>query len=126
MRKIFVLINLLICSFSFSKAQSIDSIVKHAASNFIASGSRVGFSIGVIKNSSTYKYNFGVVQKVKSKTPTEQTIYEIGSVTKTFTSLLLAEAVTENKVKLSDDIRKYLPGDYPNLQFHDKPIYQAP
>jgi D-alanyl-D-alanine-carboxypeptidase/D-alanyl-D-alanine-endopeptidase len=36
-------------------------------------------------------------------------IYEIGSVTKVFTSLLLAEAVRRGEVKLDDPIAKYLP-----------------
>lgn len=122
MKKLFLLFNLLTCSSTLLNAQTIDSIVRRAANNFIASGSRVGFSIGVIKNDSTYKYNFGIVRKGKKNTPTDQTIYEIGSVTKAFTSLLLAEAVIEHKVKLSDDIRKYLKGNYPNLQYNGKPI----
>src|SRR5437879_2959591 len=122
MKKLLLLFNLLICTRALLNAQTVDSIVRHAANNFIASGARVGFSIGVIKNDSTYRYNFGVVRKDKKTTPTDQSIYEIGSVTKTFTSLLLAEAVIERKVKLSDDIRKYLKGNYPNLQYNGKPI----
>ncbi len=54
--------------------------------------------------------------------PNNQTIYEIGSVTKTFTSLLLAEAILEHKIKLEDDIRKYLKGNYPNLAYKGRPI----
>lgn len=122
MKKLVLSFNLLICTCSLLNAQTIDSIITHAANKFIASGSRVGFSVGVIKNDSTYRYNFGVVQRDKKNTPTDQTIYEIGSVTKTFTSLLLAEAVIKHKVKLSDDIRKYLKGNYPNLQYNGKPI----
>jgi CubicO group peptidase (beta-lactamase class C family) len=122
MIKLLLLSNFFVFTFTLSKAQSIDSAVKHAANNFMANGPRVGFSIGIVKDGSTFKYNFGVVHKDKTNTPTEHTIYEIGSVTKTFTSLLLAEAVKENKVKLSDDIRKFLHGSYPNLQFHGKPI----
>ena len=35
--------------------------------------------------------------------------------------MILAHAVIEKKVKLDDDIRKYLKGDYPNLQYNGKP-----
>ncbi|HSC38469.1 MAG TPA: serine hydrolase domain-containing protein, partial [Chitinophagaceae bacterium] len=42
---------------------------------------------------------------------------EIGSITKTFTGLLVAHAIMEGKMKITDDIRKYLPGNYPNLQY---------
>ncbi len=43
--------------------------------------------------------------------PPEHLIFEIGSITKVFTSLLLAEAVNEGKAKLTDPIGKFLPPD---------------
>src|SRR6202011_4948554 len=39
------------------------------------------------------------------------TIFEIGSVTKGFTALLLADMVGKNEVALSDPVAKYLPAD---------------
>lgn len=41
--------------------------------------------------------------------PPEKVIFEIGSITKVFTSLLLAQAVVEHKVSLDDPISRYLP-----------------
>lgn len=41
--------------------------------------------------------------------PDEKTIYEIGSITKVFTSLLLADMVLKKQVNLEDPISKYLP-----------------
>src|SRR5471030_1564452 len=38
------------------------------------------------------------------------TLFEIGSVTKVFTSLLLADAVKRGEVSLDDPVAKYLPG----------------
>ncbi len=52
----------------------------------------------------------------------DQTLFEIGSITKTLFSLLLAHAILENRVKPDDDIRKYLHGDFPNLSFKGHPI----
>jgi len=43
--------------------------------------------------------------------PPEQVIFEIGSMTKVFTGLLLAETVNEGKARLDDPIGKYLPAD---------------
>jgi CubicO group peptidase (beta-lactamase class C family) len=80
----------------------------------------VGLSVGVIRNGQVFQYNFGTTGK--ENVPSAQTIYEIGSITKTFTTLLLAQAVLEKRVQLTDDIRKYLKGDYPNLAFKGKPI----
>jgi len=49
-------------------------------------------------------------------------LYEIASISKTFTAIMLAHAVNEGRIKLNDDIRKYLPGKYPDLQFEGIPI----
>jgi D-alanyl-D-alanine-carboxypeptidase/D-alanyl-D-alanine-endopeptidase len=54
--------------------------------------------------------------------PTKVNVYEIGSVTKLFTSLLLAHAVHEGRIGLQDDIRRYLPGTYSNLAFGESPV----
>jgi D-alanyl-D-alanine-carboxypeptidase/D-alanyl-D-alanine-endopeptidase len=122
MKKLFLLSILFTYTYNLVSAQNIDSTVRHAASAFMASGPRVGFSVGIIKNNQVYPYHFGSAQKNTNDTPTNQTIYEVGSVTKTFFSLLLAQAVIEKRVSLSDDIRKYLKGNYPNLQYNGKPI----
>jgi CubicO group peptidase (beta-lactamase class C family) len=41
--------------------------------------------------------------------PDEKTMYEIGSITKVFTSLLLADMVIKKQVNLEDPVSKYLP-----------------
>jgi CubicO group peptidase (beta-lactamase class C family) len=43
--------------------------------------------------------------------PPEKVVFEIGSITKVFTGLLLAETVNEGKAQLDDPIAKYLPAD---------------
>jgi CubicO group peptidase (beta-lactamase class C family) len=43
--------------------------------------------------------------------PPEKVLFEIGSITKVFTGLLLAETVNEGKARLDDPIAKYLPAD---------------
>ncbi len=49
--------------------------------------------------------------------PTGRHLYDIGSVAKVFVTTLLAHAVVKNRISLEDDIRKYLPGKYPNLHY---------
>jgi CubicO group peptidase (beta-lactamase class C family) len=43
--------------------------------------------------------------------PPEKVLFEIGSITKVFTGLLLAETVNEGKARLDDPIARYLPAD---------------
>lgn len=100
----------------------LDSLVNKSALLFMSENSRVGLSIGIIKDGKEYFYNYGSIRKDKQVLPTANTLYELASNSKTFSSTLLARAVINKKVKLSDDIRKYLKQDYPNLQFKGTPI----
>lgn len=102
---------------SDNKKQTVlDTVVENAIIDFIQNPQNCGFSIGIIKDTSVYFYNYGETKRDNNILPKQNTIYELGSVTKTFCGLLLAYAVTEGKIKLEDDIRKYLPGDYSNLE----------
>jgi serine-type D-Ala-D-Ala carboxypeptidase/endopeptidase len=50
------------------------------------------------------------------------TVFEIGSITKVFTALLLADAVARGEVKLTDPVEKYLPTEGRPKSFDNKPI----
>jgi CubicO group peptidase (beta-lactamase class C family) len=100
----------------------LDYLVEQSVSAFMKNSSRVGISIGIIKNGKSYKYNYGSIKKDKQELPTGNTVYELASITKTFGTTLLAKAILDKKVNLNDDIRKYLNEDYPNLEYNGKPI----
>lgn len=100
----------------------LDSVIKDAVTLYMSNKNVAGLSVGVLHNGKIFTYNFGETKKGSREIPTSNTIYEIGSVTKTFTGILLAKAVLMGKVKLDDDVRKYLPGNYPNLEYSGFPI----
>jgi len=102
--------------------KGMDSLVFSLASRFINEPGHVGLSIAVLDRGNIHFYDYGSIRRKVQIKPTERTIYEMASLTKTFTGILLAKAVTEGRVRLSDDIRKYLPGNYPELQFAGRPI----
>jgi len=79
-------------------------------------------SISVYHDGKEYTEHFGELDKGKGNTPTDKTVYEIASVTKTFTGYLIAKAVIDHKIALEDDVRKYLEGSYPNLEYNGNPI----
>lgn len=60
-----------------------------------------------------YPFHYG--RLTDGKKPNNNTIYEIGSLTKTYTGLLVSQAVHDRKINLDEDIRSYLDGEYPNL-----------
>ncbi len=127
MTKTIASILLLSCSFSGlsqPKKQSPDlpAILQTAVSAFMADSSRVGISAGIYRAGKTFVYNAGTLEKRRGTKPGAATLYEIGSITKTFTGALLAQAVVDKKVKLDDDIRLYLNGRYPNLAYKGQPV----
>jgi serine-type D-Ala-D-Ala carboxypeptidase/endopeptidase len=98
----------------------LDSNVHEAVTVYFKSNCRVGLSIGIVQQGNTYYYNYGAVTKGVEQLPTNNTLFEIASVTKTFTGSLLAKAVNDGKLKVDDDIRIYLTGKYSNLEYKGK------
>ena len=102
---------------------AIKSVVTLETVRFIRSNpSAMAVSIGVIFNGDSGTFHFGSLNPWRATPPTDATIYPIASITKTFTGVLLAQAVLEHRVALDDDVRKYLIGSYPNLEFQRRPI----
>lgn len=68
----------------------------------------VGIVVGVIDSTGRRVVAYGNTAK-DGKPVDADTVFEIGSVTKVFTSLLLADAVRRGEVALTDPVSKYLP-----------------
>lgn len=87
----------------------LDKMVDSVARGYIQKSNTVGLSIGVLKDGQTYTYGYGTTQKENGKIPEANTIFEIASITKTFTAEILAYYVNQGKISLTDPITKYLP-----------------
>src|SRR6218665_1178847 len=108
---------------SDNKKQSrLDLLVDSVVTSYMQSPQNCGLSIGISVQGQRYFYNYGETMRSSRRLPQPNTIYEIGSLTKTFCGLLLAQAILEKKIKADDDIRKYLTGSYPDLGFGKKSI----
>jgi len=70
---------------------------------------RVGIVIGVIEPAGRRVVAHGSLDKNDKRSLDGDTVFEIGSITKVFTSLLLADMVLRDKVALTDPVAKYLP-----------------
>jgi CubicO group peptidase (beta-lactamase class C family) len=71
----------------------------------------VGVVVGVIEPSGRRIVTYGHASTNASIPLNGDTLFEIGSMSKVFTSLLLAEAVQRGEVALTDPISKYLPAN---------------
>lgn len=104
------------------KTTALDKKVDSTALHYFQRGLPVGLSIGILKNGKVSFYGYGETAKGNNIVPNPSTIFEIGSVTKTFTATILALAIGEGKIKLNDPVNKYLPDSIPKLEFEDQPV----
>ncbi len=70
-------------------------------SGAMAPGTHVGVTIGVVDHGKRQVFSYGVAK--------DNSIFEIGSITKTFTGLILSQMVEQGKVKFDEPVRELLP-----------------
>jgi len=69
----------------------------------------VGIVVGLVDEKGARIIRYGKLSRDSDRTVDGNTVFEIGSATKVFTALLLADEVERGKMKLDDPISKYLP-----------------
>jgi CubicO group peptidase (beta-lactamase class C family) len=120
MRKFIVLGSLLALSFASIGQTKIETFIDSSANQLLRGSDIKSLSIGVVRNNKIQIYYYG--DKGDGTKPNNTSYFEIASITKTFTGLLLAQAIQDKKINLDDDIRKFIEGDFSNLQFKGNPI----
>jgi len=134
MKSIFV-VTLSLCLFSLNSwsqtekiltdnplKNNLDRAVQVAASDYMANPGTIGLSIAIYKNGRCFMYNYGESKKGTAQLIKSNQLFNLGSIAKPFIGIMLAEAVIQKKANLRDDIRKFLPGKYPNLQYKGHPV----
>lgn len=101
---------------------ALDKKVDSLAMPFMKKGNTIGLAMGVLENGQTHVYGYGETAKDNQLTPDSNTLFEIGSITKTFTATILAYFVQQGKIGLDDPVNKYLPDSIAGLQYKGKPI----
>lgn len=76
-------------------------LAKSLASGELAPSTGAGVSIGVVEHGVRSIFTYGVAKP--------DSIFEIGSMTKTFTGLILAQMAEQGRVELDDPVRELLP-----------------
>ncbi len=72
-----------------------------------------GLAVGVLKGGQVHTLGYGQISNESPSKPDEHTIYEIGSITKVFTAVLLADRVQRGLVRLDDSIGTLVPEGFP-------------
>jgi D-alanyl-D-alanine-carboxypeptidase/D-alanyl-D-alanine-endopeptidase len=96
-------------SFPESPIPSDSEIRKILAERIDKEHQSVGIVVGIIEPKGHRLVTYGGLDKGDPRPLSGDTVFEIGSVTKVFTSLLLADMVERGEVALADPVAKYLP-----------------
>ena len=110
------------CAGEKAPAKDLATDIDEVAATLIEQPLLHSTSIGVVYRGQAFIRHHGDMEAGKPGPPTDATLYEIGSLSKTLAGTLMANAVLEHKVGLDDDVRMYLQGDYPNLQYKGEPL----
>ena len=68
-----------------------------------------GMAVGISIDGKNYFFNYGVASKDSQQAVSQDTLFEIGSVSKTFTATLAAYAQNPGKLDLADSVSQHLP-----------------
>lgn len=102
----------------WDESTHVDSLLVALAKAFVARPANAGISIGVTRNGTRHVVSRGVKSKSDSRGLVgDETVFELGSITKTFTGVALAQAVLDGHISLEQPIGDFLP---PSIQFPEK------
>jgi len=100
-------------------AQPLEDQIGRLVVPYVENEVVVGMTIGVVHQGKSSVFNFGRLSADDSRQPDGDTIYEIGSVSKVFTGILLADAVERGRVKLDQPAGELLPSGV-TMPSHDE------
>ena len=93
-----------------SKAAAIEGL----ANDYLSGKNTYGLSIATLEEGQVKYYNFGKQSSALDNPPSQNSLYEIASMTKTMTATALARMVYDDKVNYNDPISKFLPKEVVN------------
>ncbi|WP_191487775.1 class C beta-lactamase [Pseudomonas sp. FEN] len=97
-------------SFAADQTQdNIETIVDAAISPLMQEQNIPGMAVAVLVNGKPYHFYYGVASRTSRQPVTDDTLFEIGSVSKTFTATLAGYAQAQGKLVPSERVSHYLP-----------------
>jgi D-alanyl-D-alanine-carboxypeptidase/D-alanyl-D-alanine-endopeptidase len=96
---------------TFASETDIRKILADRLGSLGSQGQGIGIVVGIVQPQGRRIISYGHLQPREPQTQAGDTVFEIGSVSKVFTALLLADMVRRGEVSLSDPVAKYLPVD---------------
>lgn len=98
---------------AWAQSPEQDRLIQAAAQQVMQQYGIPGMAIAITDHGTQRFYQYGVASRETGQPVSNQTLFEVGSISKTFTATLATWAQTQGKLKLTDTIDTYLP------QLHD-------
>ena len=93
------------------QAADLPDAVKESIHQRVDYSTDVGIVVGIIDEAGPRYYSYGRLAVSNDQPPDEHTVFEIGSISKVFTAILLADMAEHGELALDDPIQQYLPDD---------------
>ncbi|WP_346237391.1 serine hydrolase domain-containing protein [Niabella insulamsoli] len=111
MKSVFLSIALFACSFVKAQTewQAIEKFIQSAGDSLISHHKIPGLAVGLVYKGTTHFYDFGYADPETKKRFTKTTIFEAGSITKTFTAFIVESVLREQRVADTTSVERFLP-----------------
>ena len=116
------LISLSCNAYAAGTQKDIEAAIKKQAEHLLQDNRFNSVSIGVVSDKKSITGHYGELTKKRGNKPTDQTIYEIGSVSKTMVGLLTAYAIAEGKLSLNENVNQYVDNQLDKVSTNSQPI----
>jgi D-alanyl-D-alanine-carboxypeptidase/D-alanyl-D-alanine-endopeptidase len=100
----------------------IPDFIKGLVRERVDQGLNVGIVVGIVNPCGREIFSYGKTAMTGDQAVDENTVFEIGSISKVFTATLLADMVQRGEVSFNDPIELYLPSNVTAPTFHDRSI----
>jgi serine-type D-Ala-D-Ala carboxypeptidase/endopeptidase len=124
MRKLLILVLVLLMGQMVNAQAEADKDIREVLRDRVTvSKTHQSIVVAITNENGTRFVSYGkTAQTPNAKNADENTIFEIGSITKVFTGTLLAEAVKRGEAQLNDPVSKYLPKNVKTPTYGGKEI----
>jgi CubicO group peptidase (beta-lactamase class C family) len=92
----------------FPEFDNLEDELDYLMGNYVGMGAALGI---IDSRQQLHTYFYGSISENNPSPPDENSLFDIGSITKTFTATLLAQKVVEGELNLEDRVQGYLPGE---------------
>lgn len=90
-------------------SNQLKSVVDECAKGLMNEYDIPGLAVGVTIDGKRYFYNYGFADESKGSLITNDTIFELGSISKTFAATLTGYAQEKGKLNMDDKVKDYIP-----------------